>query len=158
LEEEAEKGEESPDALFRTGAGQIVGSPAYIAPESVTRDAIDGRTDIYSLGVILFEMLTGKLPIESDSATGYLTAHLVSPPATLAEARPDRAWPAELEALIARMMGKTRDERPSTCRGILTEFRSIRPKLTTKRLEPPPPEPANAEPPREPEAHGVMGL
>jgi serine/threonine-protein kinase len=103
-------------------------------------------------------MLTGKLPIESDSATGYLTAHLVSPPATLAEARPDRAWPPELEALIARMMGKSRDERPASCREILEEFRKIRPMLTTKQLEPPPPEPANAEPPREPEAHGVMGL
>ena len=66
LDEEGEK--ESSAAGFRSMAGEIVGSPAYIAPESITNDPIDRRTDIYSLGVVFFEMLTGKRPIDSENA------------------------------------------------------------------------------------------
>ncbi|MCO5165174.1 MAG: serine/threonine protein kinase [Planctomycetes bacterium] len=110
---------------FRSDAGEVVGSPAYIAPESITNDAIDARTDIYSLGIILFEMLTGKLPLESETAQGYLGQHLVCPPLTLAEAQPDRRWPQAAEDLVARMMGKTKDERPATCAEVLEAFKAV---------------------------------
>jgi serine/threonine protein kinase len=114
---------------FRSQGGEVVGSPPYIAPESITSDPIDRRTDIYSLGVMFFEMLTGVRPIESETTQGYLTAHLVAPPLTLAEARPKLSWPPEAEKLIARMLAKSRDERPSTCRAILDELRTFIPKL-----------------------------
>ena len=90
--------------VFRTLSGEISGSPAYIAPETVSSDPIDGRTDIYSLGVMFFEMLTGKLPLESESTQGYLTQHLICPPLTLAEASPKIEWPEPLEDLLARML------------------------------------------------------
>jgi hypothetical protein len=110
---------------FRSDAGEVVGSPAYIAPESITNDEIDQRTDIYSLGVILFEMLTGKLPLESETAQGYLGQHLICPPLTLAEAQPERRWPPALEDLLARMMGKSREERPNTCGEVLEAFKAV---------------------------------
>jgi serine/threonine protein kinase len=108
--------------VFRTTTGEVSGSPAYMAPESVTNDPIDRRTDIYSLGVMLFEMLTGTLPLESETTQGYLTQHLICPPLTLAEARPDVPWPAELESLVERMLGKTRAERPESCNAIIAEL------------------------------------
>jgi len=108
--------------VFLTQTGEVSGSPAYIAPESVTGDPIDGRTDIYSLGILLFEMLTGQLPLSSETSQGYLTQHMICPPATLAEARPDRAWSPELEGLLERMLAKTRGERPESCAAILAEL------------------------------------
>ncbi|RMG18021.1 MAG: serine/threonine protein kinase [Planctomycetota bacterium] len=108
--------------VFLTSTGEVSGSPAYMAPESVTNDPIDGRTDIYSLGVMLFELLTGKLPLESETSQGYLSQHLICPPLTLVEARPELEWPAELEELVASMLAKTREERPPSCRAILERF------------------------------------
>ncbi len=109
--------------VFMTQTGEVSGSPAYIAPETVTNDPIDARTDIYSLGVMLFEMLTGQLPLTSETAQGYLTQHLICPPLTLAEAAPTYRWPADLEELLASMLGKTRGERPASCAAILERLR-----------------------------------
>jgi hypothetical protein len=122
LDNEADK--EAPGTFFRTVAGEVLGSPPYIAPESVASDPVDQRTDIYSLGVVFFEMLTGKRPIESQTIQGFLTAHLVGAPLTLAEAKSTRKWPPEAEALLARMLAKTKEERPANCRVILDEMRA----------------------------------
>jgi predicted transcriptional regulator len=114
---------------FRTMAGEIVGSPAYIAPETVQSDFVDGRTDLYSLGVMLFEALTGKLPIESQTTMGYLTAHMIAPPLTLAEAAPERTWAPELESFLARLLGKFKDERPASAAAALEELKALEPKI-----------------------------
>lgn len=105
--------------VFRTQMSEVTGSPAYIAPESISGDPIDARTDIYSLGVMLFEMLTGKLPLESETTQGFLTQHLISPPSTLEEVSPDLAWPEGLEDLMDRMLAKGKTERPASCAEIL---------------------------------------
>lgn len=141
LEDGAEDVQED---CFRSDAGEVVGSPAYIAPESITNDPIDARTDIYSLGVILFEMLTGKLPLESETAQGFLGQHLICPPLTLAEARPDRQWPPALEDLLARMMAKSKEERPASCAEVLAAFKGVAVPLLQFDA-PPPPGPAPIE-------------
>ncbi len=115
--------------LYRSTKTEVVGSPMYIAPESITCDPVDARTDIYSLGVILFEMFTGKLPLESETTSGYLGQHLISPPLTLAEVAPERRWPPGIEALVAHMLGKTREERPNSCKDVLDVFRREAPAL-----------------------------
>jgi serine/threonine-protein kinase len=114
---------DDPDANFRTIEREVVGSPQYIAPESVMSEPVDGRTDVYSLGIILFEMLTGKLPFDSDTPQGYLSQHLALPPATLSETRPERTWPKEAEDLLERMLAKTKDERIASCREVLAILR-----------------------------------
>ncbi len=122
------EGEADPDdevASFKTVGDEVSGSPPYLAPEAIRRRPIDRRTDIYSLGVLLFQMLTGKLPFESDSPTGYLTQHVAMPPPTLAEVRPDVRWTPAAERLVERMLAKTPDERPSSCREVLAELRSL---------------------------------
>jgi predicted Ser/Thr protein kinase len=109
--------------LYRTRAGVISGSPAYVAPETITDDALDGRTDIYSLGVMLFEMLTGKLPLIADSPYEYLREHLLGVPLTLGQGKKDARWHPDLERLIARMMAKEKPQRPASCDEILAELR-----------------------------------
>lgn len=108
--------------MYQSAPGEVVGSPMYIAPESVSNDPVDARTDIYSMGCVLFEMLTGKLPLESETTQGFLSQHLICPPATLAEARPEIVWPEKLEALLAKMMGKSKEERPASCNEVKAEF------------------------------------
>jgi len=144
---------------FRTTVDDVCGSPAYISPEAVTNDPIDGRTDIYSLGIMLFEMLTGKLPLESETAQGFLGQHLICPPLTLTEARPDRTWSPDLEALLERMLAKTRDERPASCADVLTDLRGLEDALSASTL--PPPGAAQPQPPSDPdigEEWGFKGL
>ena len=114
---------------FKSATDEVAGSPAYISPESVTNDPIDARSDIYSLGIMLFELLTGRLPLESETAQGFLGQHLICPPLTLAEAVPGRPWPAKLEDLIQRMLAKSPAERPQSCDEVLAALRGLREEL-----------------------------
>ncbi len=116
-------GEPAERRLFRTATGVISGSPAYVAPETITDDPLDGRTDIYSLGVLAFEVLTGKLPLVADSPYEYLREHMLGVPLTLGQARKDVAWAPDLERLVARMLAKEKEHRPASCEAILAELR-----------------------------------
>ncbi|HBP18256.1 MAG TPA: hypothetical protein DEA08_10745, partial [Planctomycetes bacterium] len=102
LAKPADEGELHAPDMFRTQTTEVSGSPAYIAPESISCDPIDGRTDLYSLGVMLYEMLTGVLPLDSETSQGYLTQHLICPPKTLEEGCDDYEWPDELQDLLDR--------------------------------------------------------
>ena len=156
-------------SYFKTlcgNSGNIAGSPAYMAPEMVTCDPIDGRTDIYCTGVMFFEMLTGKLPLESETAQGYLTQHMICPPNTLAESAPERYWDPEVEQLLAHMLGKLRPERPANCQEILTRLRGgLREKVSitvepgTETAVAPAPEPVSEPAPVAPKKkYGFKGL
>lgn len=98
------------DRLTRTGIA--FGTPAYMAPESALGRGIDRRVDLYAIGVMLFEMLTGRLPFVSDDALGLLKAHVGTPAPRLAEVVGAAPWctPA-IEALVAGALGKRPDDR-----------------------------------------------
>ncbi len=103
----------SEDGLTSITSGFIVGTPAYISPEQAHGMAhLDGRSDIYALGVIVFEMLTGKTPYNADTPMGIVVKHITEPVPLLLDTMPDLA-PA-CETVIARAMAKNRDERFST--------------------------------------------
>lgn len=93
-----------------TRAGVAFGSPPYIAPEQATGSEIDARADLYSVGVLLFEMLTGTRPFDGE-ITAVLRQHLASPVPKLASRKPDLAPRADLQALIERAMAKSRADR-----------------------------------------------
>ena len=150
---EGEPDPEDAAASFRTmaGAGEVSGSPPYMSPESISEGEADSRSDIYSLGVLFFQMLTGRLPFESDSVTGYLTQHMAMPPPTLAETRPDIPWPEEAEEFFERLLEKEPGDRPASCREVLEELKGVSAALATMGDPPPAPEPLAPEPPQEDE-------
>jgi serine/threonine-protein kinase len=95
-----------------TGSG-IIGTPAYMSPEQARGEAhLDGRSDLYALGTIVFEMLTGKLPYEADTPMGLAIKHITEPVPRILEVKPD--LPPGCEAVITKAMAKERDARFST--------------------------------------------
>src|SRR5215212_570951 len=95
---------ESTDETRLTAADQFLGTVAYSAPEQLCAGAIDARTDVYSLGVVVFEMLTGRVPFEGDSAMAVVTAHLSSRVPRPTELRPE--LPAWVDVVVGRALAK----------------------------------------------------
>jgi hypothetical protein len=91
-------------------AGTTVGTPHYLSPEQALGEEVDGRSDVYALGVVLFEMLTGRLPFEGRSVTELLAKHISAPPPKVSEFEPQ--VPAALAGLVERMLGKEAGKRP----------------------------------------------
>jgi len=95
-----------------TQTGVVFGTPAYIAPEQALGRVVDHRVDLYSLGVVLFEMLTGRTPFRSPDAATLLRMQVSAPIPALASVVPGRPWcTAPLEQLIARSLAKQPDQR-----------------------------------------------
>ncbi len=111
--------EDFQDQIFVTMAGGVSGTPAYMAPESVSGEQPTERTDVYACGLILFEMLAGKLPFEAKTARAYLAAHLAKPPMTLAQVAPDLQTPPALQQILDRMFVKKPAERIASCQEVI---------------------------------------
>src|SRR5574341_793427 len=93
------------DASVQTASGVIIGTPAYMSPEQVKGDPADARSDIYSLGIMLYEMLAGVLPFEGDTQASILIKHINQPPPPLPEADP------AVQAVVDRALAKNPKER-----------------------------------------------
>ena len=87
-----------------TTAGVSLGTPEYMSPEQLAGERLDHRTDIYSLGLVLFNMLTGELPYPKLTSKETLVRRLTSPPRTLADVRPDVAWSRALQDVLNRAL------------------------------------------------------
>jgi serine/threonine-protein kinase len=94
-----------------TGAGRMLGTPAYMAPEQVEGKALDARADIYALGVMLFQMLTGELPWKAENLMGLMVRRLLAPPPDPRTVKAD--IPARTAELVLRCMARDPAERPS---------------------------------------------
>lgn len=92
-----------------TMTGSAVGTPAYMAPEQWSSGAIDLRADVYSLGIMLFEMLTGELPFEGDTPFRLMHMHVYENPRSLTELKPNTS--SDIEYIIARALAKQPDDR-----------------------------------------------
>lgn len=94
-----------------TAAGEILGDVAYISPEQAMGEAIDSRSDIYSLGCVLYEALTGKQPFVGKSAIDIARKHKMERPRSFAEVRPDLYIPEWLEGVVFQALEKDKDKR-----------------------------------------------
>ena len=99
------------DAQKVTKTGLVVGTPEYMSPEQLAGDKLDGRSDIYSLALVGFNMLTGTLPFVSNSAQEAMIMRLTDKPKTLAEMRPDIAWPDDVQAVFDKALARDVNER-----------------------------------------------
>lgn len=97
------------------------GTPAYIAPEQLRGDSVDGRADLYSSGIVLFEMLTGCLPFEDRNVSALAEAHLHQAPPTFAELG-IRDIPVAIEDVVRRCLAKFPAERPASPRALAVEL------------------------------------
>jgi serine/threonine protein kinase/outer membrane protein assembly factor BamD (BamD/ComL family) len=123
-----------------TQSGMLIGNPKYMSPEQLgdirDGDQLDGRTDLYSLGIVLYEMLIGISPFASETPHGYIIKHLTERPPRFAERKPEHGFPPDLEPVIFRALEKKRDRRYPDARALaaaLQPFLAGPPGLLTRK-------------------------
>ena len=99
-------------AVMAGEAGTLIGSPRYMSPEQIRGERVDARTDLYALGIMLFELCSGIPPFDSARINDLLTMHLEAPVPSLTEVMPD--LPLDLDALAKRLMEKRPEDRPQS--------------------------------------------
>lgn len=104
----------------------LCGTPLYMAPEQITQESFDARIDIYAIGIVMFQLMTGKLPFMGRTSYEILSKHLSERPPTLAQARPDLQFPPGLQDVISRALLKKPDGRFQTARGMREALREVR--------------------------------
>jgi TolB-like protein/Tfp pilus assembly protein PilF len=107
----------------RTQVGMVMGTPAYMSPEQTSGRPLDHRTDIFSLGVLLHEMATGRRPFEGSSSAELVSAILRDTPPSVTEIRPE--LPSDLARIIRRCLEKDPRHRVQTARDVSNEFRDL---------------------------------
>ena len=108
-----------------TGTGVVIGTPQYMSPEQAMGkrgDDLDGRSDIYSLGVVMYQMLTGDLPFKADTTMAILLAHMQSPPIPIRGIHPELQIPDAIAKVVMKTLEKDPSLRPQTARALITEI------------------------------------
>ncbi len=107
-----------------TQMGETVGTPHFMSPEQAAGDKLDGRSDLYSLGVVAYYAVTGRLPFDAESGQAAMIAHISQPPQPVARYRPD--LPAPLAAVIERCLAKEPDQRFPTGEALVEALAALR--------------------------------
>jgi serine/threonine-protein kinase len=110
-----------------TQAGLFMGSPKYMAPEQIQGGTVDGRTDIYALGIMMYEMITGKVPFDHAKSLEILMMHVREPPAPMRKVNPAVRVSPALEETILRAMAKDQNERFRSMDEVLAALKRLGP-------------------------------
>ncbi|MFD5510973.1 protein kinase [Streptomyces sp. NPDC059761] len=117
------------DTTRLTSTGTPIGSPAYMAPEQAMGGAVGPYTDLYALGVLLYELLSGNVPFAGSTALGVLHRHLYEPPVPVRRLRPE--VPHHLEAVLLHLLAKDPQDRPASAQAVYESLTSLLPKQGT---------------------------
>lgn len=123
----ARSGQQKLPPDLATAMGDIIGSPAYTAPEIISGEPIPA-SDIFSMGNVLYELITGKLPYVADNAHGYMLAHLGDDPLPLPQKHLDEEWPEDFHVLLGDMLNPLSACRP-TAKEVLQRLRAAESQL-----------------------------
>src|SRR5215208_7108567 len=107
------------DSTMLTTAGSVSGTPTYMSPEQARGEKVDKRTDVYSLGIVLYEMLAGTVPFQADTTFGMLMKHINEPPPPIPGISPD------LQTLIDRALAKDPELRYESAGDLADEFMGL---------------------------------
>src|SRR5216117_637133 len=113
--------------LLQTRPGLVLGTAHYMSPEQARGQKVDARSDIWSLGVVLYEMVAGSPPFRGETPSDCIAAILTAEPPPLSSVSPD--VPARLESILQKALRKNTDERYQTIKEMLAELRSLKAKL-----------------------------
>ena len=116
----------SPGASKLTKAGAVFGTPHYMSPEQAAGSGLDHRTDIYSLGVMLYEMTSGQLPFNADNFMGILTQHMYKAPVPLRTLMPAIECPPGLEAIVLKCLSKKPEGRYASMKELKADLDRMR--------------------------------
>jgi serine/threonine-protein kinase len=148
------------ESATHTLTGTVLGTPAYMSSEQASgmrSDQLDARSDIYSLGVVAYEMLTGRVPFHSDTPLGYVRKHLLEEPPPFRAVAPGLPVPAQVEAVVMKALAKDREQRYGSVLDFAREFaraatappvEPTKPLATTRAVEPPIPDVGAVREPR----------
>ena len=114
-------------ALLQTRPGLVLGTAHYMSPEQARGQKVDARSDIWSLGVVLYEMVAGSPPFRGETPSDCIAAILTAEPAPVSSISPD--VPARLESILQKALRKNTDERYQTIKEMLAELRILKAKL-----------------------------
>jgi serine/threonine-protein kinase len=121
------------EPTVKTQTGVLLGSPQYMSPEQVSGQSLDGRADLFSLGVVLYEMLTGVKPFDAPDLTQVLFWVVNMPAKAPSERRP--GLPAVVDYIVARALKKKADERYATAAELAEELRKVLPEVRAAEAE-----------------------
>lgn len=135
------------EVAVNTNPGMVMGTISYMSPEQATGNDVDARTDVFSLGVLLYEMLAGRLPFEGKTQSEIIGSIIHKKPRPLARFAPD--IPPELERIVEKSLSKKRDDRYQSLKDMQIDLRRLKRHLELKeeQVDEPEPLPVN-EPPR----------
>ncbi len=115
----------SPGQPVLTQAGMVYGTPEYMAPEQALGQNVDPRADLYALGIITYEMLTGTRPFNAESKVALLGMQVTAPVPPMAQFAPDANIPPEVEQLVGRMLAKVTEDRVGDAREFIEQISNI---------------------------------
>src|ERR1700752_133422 len=127
LERSPADAEAATRVMVQTDAGVVMGTSHYMSPEQARGKPVDARNDIWSLGVVIYEMIAGRTPFEGETSTDVIVAITQKEPAPLARFAPN--VPAELDWIVMKALRKDRDERYQTIKELITDPRRLKQRL-----------------------------
>ncbi len=113
--------------FFKTGPGVVMGTVAYMSPEQARGLTVDARTDIWSLGVVVYELIAGRMPFEGATTTDFMVSILEREPPPLSHFAPEA--PAELQRIVSKALRKDCEERYQTVKDLLLDLKDLKQEL-----------------------------